>query len=108
MANSSLFLQVPLAELPSATLHVQVLDFKRFSEHKPLGELYLPLGTLDPQHVMECWYQLGPPGTSEVRPLGCSPRAELVGPLLWCLRGDTPDQGGVSPNESSCSHRQSR
>ncbi|KFO28265.1 Synaptotagmin-8 [Fukomys damarensis] len=58
------------AELPSATLKVQVLDFKRFSEHEPLGELCLPLGTLDPQHVMEHWYQLGPPGTNEAEQMG--------------------------------------
>ncbi|XP_004852143.1 synaptotagmin-8 [Heterocephalus glaber] len=61
---------VPPAELPSATLQVQVLDFKRFSEHEPLGDLCLPLGTLDPQHVMECWYQLGPPGTNEAEQMG--------------------------------------
>lgn len=42
------------------------MDFKRFSEHEPLGELQLPLGTVDLQHVLESWYQLGPPGSTEV------------------------------------------
>ncbi|XP_036009158.1 synaptotagmin-8 isoform X8 [Mus musculus] len=56
---------VPPAELPKATLKVQLWDFKRFSEHEPLGELQLPLGTVDLQHVLESWYQLGPPGTTE-------------------------------------------
>ncbi|XP_055470668.1 synaptotagmin-8 [Psammomys obesus] len=61
---------VPPAELPRATLKVQLLDFKRFSEHEPLGELQLPLSTVDPQHVLESWYQLGPPGTTEPEPMG--------------------------------------
>lgn len=60
---------MPLAELPWTTLWVQVLDFKRFSGHEPLGELHLPLGTLDLQHLLELWCQLGPPGTAEVRVL---------------------------------------
>ncbi|XP_013369787.1 PREDICTED: synaptotagmin-8 isoform X2 [Chinchilla lanigera] len=70
MFEETFSFHVPLAELPSATLQVQVLDFNRFSEHKPLGELCLPLGTLDPQHVVECWYQLGPPGTNEAEQMG--------------------------------------
>ncbi|OBS74175.1 hypothetical protein A6R68_15291 [Neotoma lepida] len=61
---------VPAAELPGATLKVQLLDFKRFSEHEPLGELQLSLGTVDPQHVLESWYQLGPPGTTEPEQMG--------------------------------------
>ncbi|XP_051001072.1 synaptotagmin-8, partial [Acomys russatus] len=61
---------LPLAELPRTTLKVQLLDFKRFSEHEPLGELQLPLDTVDPQHVLESWYQLGPPGTTEPEQMG--------------------------------------
>ncbi|KAF7473747.1 hypothetical protein GHT09_015631 [Marmota monax] len=56
---------VPQAELPRTTLHVWLLDFQPFSEHRPLGELHLPLGAVDPQHVLERWYQLGPPGPQE-------------------------------------------
>lgn len=65
---------MPLAELPRTTLWVQVLDFKRVSGHEPLGELHLPLGTVDLQHVLEIWRQLGPPGTAEVR---------VLTPWLW-------------------------
>ncbi|KAL1788483.1 synaptotagmin-8 isoform X2 [Sigmodon hispidus] len=68
---------VPPAELPRTTLKVQLLDFKRFSEHEPLGELQLSLGTVDPQHVLESWYQLGPPGTTE---------PEQIGELCFSLR----------------------
>uniref|UniRef100_A0A8C0NSM1 Synaptotagmin-8 n=1 Tax=Canis lupus familiaris TaxID=9615 RepID=A0A8C0NSM1_CANLF len=56
---------VPQEELSQTTLQVQVLSFKRFSAHEPLGELSLPLGTVDLHHVLEHWYQLGPPGTVE-------------------------------------------
>uniref|UniRef100_A0A8C6RVS7 Synaptotagmin-8 n=1 Tax=Nannospalax galili TaxID=1026970 RepID=A0A8C6RVS7_NANGA len=68
---------IPQAELPKATLQVRLLDFKRFSEHEPLGELQLPLGTMDPQHVLESWYQLGPPATAE---------PETAGELCFSLR----------------------
>uniref|UniRef100_A0A8C2QFT7 Synaptotagmin-8 n=2 Tax=Cricetulus griseus TaxID=10029 RepID=A0A8C2QFT7_CRIGR len=61
---------VPPAELPRATLKVQLLDFKRFSEHELLGELQLSLSTVDPLHVLESWYLLGPPGTTELEQMG--------------------------------------
>ncbi|XP_070283180.1 synaptotagmin-8 isoform X2 [Myotis yumanensis] len=69
--------EVPLAELPRTTLWVQVLDFKRLSGHEPLGELHLPLGTVDLQHLLELWCQLGPPGTAE---------AEQTGELCFSLQ----------------------
>lgn len=59
--------QIPQAELPGTTLQVQLFNFKRFSRHEPLGELRLPLGTVDLQHVLEHWYPLGPPAAAEVR-----------------------------------------
>ena len=68
-ARSSPSPQVPPQELPQTTLRVQVLDFRRFSRHEPLGELCLPLGTVGLQHVLEFWHPLGPPSTPEVRPL---------------------------------------
>lgn len=81
-----------------------MLDFKRFSRHEPLGQLSLPLGTVDLRHVLELWHQLGPPGTTEVRlltpgispalpgvpagrprPLPC-PQAEQTGELCFSVR----------------------
>uniref|UniRef100_G3T9F4 Synaptotagmin-8 n=1 Tax=Loxodonta africana TaxID=9785 RepID=G3T9F4_LOXAF len=70
--------QVPKSELPVATLRVQVLDFRRFSQHAPLGELHLPLSTVDLQHVLELWHQLGPPGTAQPE--------QTVGELCFSLR----------------------
>ncbi|XP_075402880.1 synaptotagmin-8 [Tenrec ecaudatus] len=57
--------QVPRSELPQAILWVQLLDFSRFSPHALLGELHLPLGTVDLQHVLETWRELGPPGSAQ-------------------------------------------
>lgn len=61
---------VPRTELPQATLLVQLLHFKRFSEHELLGELQLPLGTQDLQHVLERWHPLGPPGSAQSEQVG--------------------------------------
>ncbi|XP_035885776.1 synaptotagmin-8 isoform X2 [Phyllostomus discolor] len=61
---------VPPQDLPRTTLRVQVLDFRRFSRHEPLGELRLPLGTAGLPHVLELWHQLGPPGAVEAEPAG--------------------------------------
>uniref|UniRef100_H0XKT0 Synaptotagmin-8 n=1 Tax=Otolemur garnettii TaxID=30611 RepID=H0XKT0_OTOGA len=61
---------VPQAELPGTTLQVQLLDFRRFSQHEPLGSLSLLLGTVDLQYVLECWYQLGPPSAAQPEQAG--------------------------------------
>ncbi|XP_047549355.1 synaptotagmin-8 isoform X1 [Lutra lutra] len=61
---------IPQEELAGSTLRVQVLGSKRFSAPEPLGELSLPLGAVDPQHVLEQWHQLGPPGATEPEPSG--------------------------------------
>ncbi|XP_054426645.1 synaptotagmin-8 [Pteronotus mesoamericanus] len=61
---------VPPEELPRTVLKVVVLDFRRFPGHAPLGELSLPLGAVNLQHVLELWHQLGPPGTAEAEPTG--------------------------------------
>ncbi|XP_047549358.1 synaptotagmin-8 isoform X4 [Lutra lutra] len=62
--------EIPQEELAGSTLRVQVLGSKRFSAPEPLGELSLPLGAVDPQHVLEQWHQLGPPGATEPEPSG--------------------------------------
>ncbi|KAL1286929.1 SYT8 [Ovibos moschatus] len=56
---------VPPAELPRTTLRVLLLDHRRLSQHRPLGALSLPLGSVDLQHVLELWRPLGPPATPE-------------------------------------------
>ncbi|XP_045872219.1 synaptotagmin-8 [Meles meles] len=62
--------RIPPEELAGATLRVRVLGSKRFSAPEPLGELSLPLGAVDPRHVLEQWYPLCPPGATEPEPTG--------------------------------------
>ncbi|XP_074083701.1 synaptotagmin-8 [Macrotis lagotis] len=62
--------QVSQAELPEAMLVIMVMDFNRFSHHAPIGELLIPLGTSDLHHVLEQWYELGPPGRAEQEQMG--------------------------------------
>ncbi|XP_066108465.1 synaptotagmin-8 isoform X1 [Saccopteryx bilineata] len=69
--------RVPPAELSQTALRVRVLDFRRFPEPEPLGELSLPLGAMDLRHVLEGWHRLGPPGTAE---------AEQASELCFSLR----------------------
>lgn len=45
-----------------------LLDHRRLSQHRPLGALSLPLGSVDLQHVLELWRPLGPPAAAEVSP----------------------------------------
>ncbi|XP_020826459.1 synaptotagmin-8 [Phascolarctos cinereus] len=68
--NESCAFQVSQAELPEAILVIQVLDFHRFSPHAPVGELLLPLDTSDLHHVLEQWYELGPPGRAQQEQMG--------------------------------------
>ncbi|XP_068964728.1 LOW QUALITY PROTEIN: synaptotagmin-8 [Petaurus breviceps papuanus] len=75
--NESCIFQVPQAELPKAMLVIQILDFHCFSPHAPIRELLIPLGTSDLHHVLEQWYELGPPGQAE---------QEQTGELCFSLR----------------------
>lgn len=51
-------LQIPQAEVAESTLVMQVYDFNRFSKHDIIGEMRLPLGDVDLQHVIEQWHEL--------------------------------------------------
>ena len=59
--------QVPQSELGRSTLVLQVFDFNRFTKHDIIGELRLPLGEVDWNHVIEEWRDLGEASDSEVR-----------------------------------------
>ncbi|XP_043826520.1 synaptotagmin-8 [Dromiciops gliroides] len=75
--NESCIFQVSQAELPEATLVIQVLDFSRFSQHAPIGEVLVPLDMTDLHHVLEQWHELGPPGRA---------KQEQTGELCFSLR----------------------
>uniref|UniRef100_A0A8C0NQ74 Troponin I, cardiac muscle n=1 Tax=Canis lupus familiaris TaxID=9615 RepID=A0A8C0NQ74_CANLF len=106
---------VPQEELSQTTLQVQVLSFKRFSAHEPLGELSLPLGTVDLHHVLEHWYQLGPPGTVEPEAWGelCfllqyMPSSGRLTVVVLEARGLSPGLAGSKPRTSGWGSKQKR
>uniref|UniRef100_A0A8D2QQM8 Synaptotagmin 8 n=1 Tax=Zosterops lateralis melanops TaxID=1220523 RepID=A0A8D2QQM8_ZOSLA len=56
--NESFTFQIPQAEVSESTLVMQIYDFNRFSKHDIIGEVRLPLASVDLQHVIEQWSDL--------------------------------------------------
>lgn len=61
------FSQVPYAELGGKTLVLTVYDFDRFSKHDVIGEVKVPMNTVDFGHVTEEWRDLISAEKEEVR-----------------------------------------
>ncbi|KAK2508968.1 hypothetical protein MC885_009884 [Smutsia gigantea] len=57
----------PCLQVLRTELQVPVLGDGHWAQPQPLGELCLLLGSVDLQHVLECWQQLGPLGATKVR-----------------------------------------
>lgn len=51
-------MQVPYSELGGKTLVMAVYDFDRFSKHDAIGEIRIPMNTIDLAHVIEEWRDL--------------------------------------------------
>ncbi|KAL8169968.1 UNVERIFIED_CONTAM: hypothetical protein K2H54_060790 [Gekko kuhli] len=68
--NDSFIFQIPQAEVAESTLVMQVYDFNRFSKHDIIGEMRLPLGDVDLQHVIEQWHELTAASKTEQERLG--------------------------------------
>uniref|UniRef100_A0A8C0FAH7 Synaptotagmin 8 n=1 Tax=Bubo bubo TaxID=30461 RepID=A0A8C0FAH7_BUBBB len=56
--NENFTFQVPQAEVPDSTLVMQIYDFNRFAKHDIIGEVRLPLASVNLQHVIEQWSDL--------------------------------------------------
>ncbi|EMP29353.1 Synaptotagmin-1 [Chelonia mydas] len=56
--NETFTFQIPQAEMSESTLVMQIYDFNRFAKHDIIGEVRLPLGDFDLQHVIEQWQEL--------------------------------------------------
>uniref|UniRef100_A0A8C0GY48 Synaptotagmin 8 n=1 Tax=Chelonoidis abingdonii TaxID=106734 RepID=A0A8C0GY48_CHEAB len=72
--NETFTFQIPQAEMSESTLVMQIYDFNRFAKHDIIGEVRLPLGDFDLQHVIEQWQELLPP------------RQERLGEICFSLR----------------------
>ena len=55
-----LFEGFPYHKLMDRTLYIQVLDYDRFSRDDPIGEVYLPLGSVDLLKSQTIWMDLQP------------------------------------------------
>ncbi|KER27908.1 hypothetical protein T265_05114 [Opisthorchis viverrini] len=56
---------VPYAEVAGKTLVFNVYDFDRFSKHDQIGQIQVPLGSVDLARVIEEWRDLSPPDDDE-------------------------------------------
>ncbi|VDP80016.1 unnamed protein product, partial [Schistosoma curassoni] len=56
---------VPYAEVGGKTLVFNVYDFDRFSKHDQIGQIQVPLGSVDLARVIEEWRDLSPPDDDE-------------------------------------------
>lgn len=61
----SIIVQVPYAEVAGKTLVFNVYDFDRFSKHDQIGQIQVPLGSVDLARVIEEWKDLNPPDDDE-------------------------------------------
>jgi len=57
--------QVPYSEIASRTLVFNIYDFDRFSKHDHIGQLKVPLNSIDLGRVVEEWRDIQPPDSSE-------------------------------------------
>ena len=53
--------QLPFAEVASQTLVMNVYDFDRFSKHDQIGQIKIPLNSVDLARTIEEWRDLDPP-----------------------------------------------
>jgi len=58
--SCSLFQNSPYSDLMNKTLVMAVYDFDRFSKHDPIGELRIPLFSVDFIHPVDEWRALQP------------------------------------------------
>uniref|UniRef100_A0A7N9AKM7 Synaptotagmin 8 n=1 Tax=Mastacembelus armatus TaxID=205130 RepID=A0A7N9AKM7_9TELE len=68
--NEQFPFQITKASLLKSTVVMQVFDFNRFTKHEIIGELRMPLGEVDWNHVIEEWKDLAEPAKFEEENLG--------------------------------------
>ncbi|XP_075924691.1 synaptotagmin-1-like [Petromyzon marinus] len=68
--NESFSFKVPYSELGGKTLVMMVFDFDRFSKHDVMGEVRVPMNTVDLGHVTEEWRELESADKEEQEKLG--------------------------------------
>uniref|UniRef100_A0A8D0GA01 C2 domain-containing protein n=1 Tax=Sphenodon punctatus TaxID=8508 RepID=A0A8D0GA01_SPHPU len=82
--NESFTFKIPYSELGGKTLVMSVYDFDRFSKHDAIGEIRIPMNTVDLAHVIEEWRDLQSAEKEEVcswAPKSCP--SLILPPSLW-------------------------
>jgi len=59
--NETFIFKVAFAEVASKTLVFSVYDFDRFSKHDQIGQLLIPLNSIDLGQIIEEWRDIQPP-----------------------------------------------
>ncbi|VDM35041.1 unnamed protein product [Hydatigera taeniaeformis] len=81
--------KVPYAEVAGKTLRFNVFDFDRFSKHDQIGQIVVPLGSVDLARVIEEWRDLLPPDDDE--------KENKLGDICFSLRY-VPTAGKLTVN----------
>jgi len=77
--NESFIFKVPYAEMGQKILTFAVFDFDRFSKHDQIGQVQLPLNSVDLGRVVEDWKDLTPPDSE-------SEKENKLGDICFSLR----------------------
>jgi len=77
--NETFTFKVPYAEIGSKTLTFAVYDFDRFSKHDQIGQVKVPLNSVDLGKVVEEWRDLTSPDTE-------SEKENKLGDICFSLR----------------------
>ncbi|VDN96423.1 unnamed protein product [Rodentolepis nana] len=87
--NETFLFKVPYAEVAGKTLRFNVFDFDRFSKHDQIGQIHVPLGSVDLARVIEEWRDLLPPDDDE--------KENKLGDICFSLRY-VPTAGKLTVN----------
>ncbi|MBN3315624.1 SYT1 protein, partial [Atractosteus spatula] len=68
--NETFHFKVPYAELGGKTLMMAVYDFDRFSKHDAIGDVKVPMSSVDLGHLIEEWRELESAEKEEQEKLG--------------------------------------
>ncbi|KAA0191712.1 Synaptotagmin VIII [Fasciolopsis buskii] len=88
--NETFVFKVPYAEVAGKTLVMMVYDFDRFSKHDQIGQIKVPLSSIDLCNVLEEWRDLSPPETD-------SEKENRLGDICFSLRY-VPTSGRLNVN----------
>ncbi|CAH8567399.1 unnamed protein product [Schistosoma mattheei] len=88
--NETFIFKIPYAEISSKTILFTVYDFDRFSKHDQIGQIKVPLSTVDLCNVIEEWRDLSPPE-------GEGEKENRLGDICFSLRY-VPTSGRLNVN----------